>query len=352
VRLPLLVAALLQPKPAAGAARLATGAASRTSQLLCSSLSVPVPFRPLDQQEIVGKLDAVPVFSVVNRNREMFPDHAKDDELYCRFYLDIGAALRKLSELRAANPGLPLSLAVTPLGTAYALGEWLPVMESTPISSPRRGGIGDVLSGYGGPGEDDDARESADTDGKRIDVELRIVADEAEVEAVSALLEQSPTPALVRRRNRISGPVPLFGSDELRFKAGAGVGAGAAASSLKEEESAGGDGNDVLTPLFLRRSDYLAAWLASGGTDDNLPAAQVSDLRTLVWQMECESSYNWRQVVLVAPQESIDFAVEVERQREAAGIPVPQPPRPMKRVDVQSAIFPADSGVIRDCARR
>lgn len=349
MRLPLLFATLLQPS---SAVRLTARAATRTSQLLCSSLSVPVPFRPLDQQEIVDKLDAVPVFSVVNRNREMFPEHAEDDELYCRFYLDIGAAQRKLSEMQSANPGLPLSLAVTPLGTAYALGEWLPVMDSTPTPSPKRGGLADILSGYAGAGEDDEAVERVDTDGKRIDVELRIVADEAEVEVVGAILEQSPTPALVRRRNRIAGPVPLFGSDELRFTTRPNVGAGAAASSLNEEGFAGSDGDDTFTPLFLRRSDYLAAWLASGGTDDNVPAAQVSDLRTLVWQMECESAYNWRQVVLVAPRESIDFAVQVERQRESAGLPAPQTPRPMRRVDVQSGIFPADLGVIRDRAPR
>jgi hypothetical protein len=347
-----MLALLVATSPAVGAARLAARVAPRTPQLLCSAPPVPVPFRPLDQQEIVDKLDAVPVFSVVNRNREMFPDQAEDGELCCRFYLDIDVAKRKLADVQSANPGLPLSLAVTPLGTAYALGEWLPVMGSASAPSSRRGGLADILSGTSGAIGDDDDMGSVDGDGPRIDVELRIVADAAEVEAVSGLLEQAPPPALVRRRNRIAGPVPLFGSDELRFMTRAGVGAGAAAPSLNEEDSKGTDGSDTLTPLFLRRSDYLAAWLASGGTDDTLPAAQVSDLRTLVWQMECESAYNWRQVVLVAPQRSIDFAVEMERQREAAGIPAPQTPKPMKRVDVQSFIFPVDSGVIRDRAGR
>ena len=38
--------------------------------------TVPVPFLPLTEQEIVDKLNAVPVFSVVNRERQMVPQSA------------------------------------------------------------------------------------------------------------------------------------------------------------------------------------------------------------------------------------------------------------------------------------
>ena len=335
--------ALLLALSGSCAARLAVRVvAPRTSCTQCLSKTVPVPFRPLDQQEIVNKLDAVPVFSVVNEEREMFPERAKDNELCCCFYLDLKAAQLKLSELQAANPRLPLSLAVTPLGTAYALSEWLPAVAPSPPAAPARRGLVESFRDTDN-NEEDGVFHASSEEENRIDVELRILGHELEINAVSEILEQSPTPALVRPRNRVAGPVPLFGSDELRFMTRAG---------FASQSGKGSDDRNVetLTPLFFCRADFRAAWLASGGTDDTLPAVQVSDVRTLVWQMECESAFDWRQVVLVAPQESIDYAVEVEEKREAAGLPPPQMPRPMRRSEVQAAIFPADSGVIRDRA--
>jgi len=324
-----LVGAALRP--------LAARTATRTTHLQCAGTQVPVPFRPLSQQEIVDKLDAVPVFSVCNRDREMFPSRRADGELCCSFYTDIGLAQRKLAEVQATNPGMPLSLAVTPMGTAYALSEWAPPTLETPSTdTPVRQDLAESIRGAvrsatsGGVAVDRDGLQAEPKLPKRFVVELCIVACEDEVAAVKAILEQAPTPALTRKANRAKGPIPLFGSDELRFASGDGD---------AEEET--------LTPLFFRRSDFLAGWLASGGTDVSLPPAQVSDLRTLVWQMECESAFNWRSVQLVAPQESIDFAVSVEREREAAGRPAPTaPPVPMKRSQVQSGIFPADAGAL------
>lgn len=85
---------------------------------------VPMPFRPLDKQEVVDRLDAAPVFSVVNSKQMMLPTRGEDSSLSCVFYLDLKEAKSALRSAELLNPGIDLSLAVTPLGTAYALCEW------------------------------------------------------------------------------------------------------------------------------------------------------------------------------------------------------------------------------------
>ena len=335
---------------------------------------VPVPFRPLSQQEVIDRLDGVPCFSVVGRSREMVPTTGEDGVLACPFYLDASAARRALAELQRANPLTPLTLAATPLGTAFALSEWSP--SAAAAASPDEGasaedaprereGVYDRLRTA--VRSDGGSSSTAGTAGGRVAgaaataaVELRLVACEEEVRSVSELLEQSPTPPMLRRANRRRGPVPLFGSDELRFKAPADEGAGADGGEAEE-----------LTPLFLRRSDFRAAWLASGGSDDALPAAQVSDLRSLAWQMECESAFDWRRrethsreggpiprgranapthlvhrhrsIVLVAPQDSIDLALELQQQQQQEQ--ASDAPR-RKRSEVQRDLFPPDTGVV------
>jgi hypothetical protein len=105
-------------------------------------------------------------------------------------------------------------------------------------------------------------------------------------------------PPLLRRRNQVSGALPLFGSDQIRFAADEGAGAGS--TSL---------------PLFFKRDDLRAAWLASGGKADAMPPVQVTDLRTLAWQMQYDISQDWR------PQR-----VQMESAASAACPLLPRPP--------------------------
>ncbi|KOO22033.1 hypothetical protein Ctob_002953 [Chrysochromulina tobinii] len=115
-------------------------------------------------------------------------------------------------------------------------------------------------------------------------IEVRLQAARAEMESVRGLLKKSPVPPLLRRRNVLQGPIPLFGSDQIRFQLPpdpdpdpdrsqirfqrpAGTAAAADAADEKEEES-------TMLPLFFRRSDLHVAWVASGGSIDSLPAVQ------------------------------------------------------------------------------
>ena len=106
---------------------------------------------------------------------------------------------------------------------------------------------------------------------------MLLQAARAEVEVATPLLAEAPVPPLLRRRNQVSGALPLFGSDQIRFAADEGAGAGS--TSL---------------PLFFKRDDLRAAWLASGGKAEAMPPVQVTDLRTLAWQMQYDVSQDWR----------------------------------------------------------
>ena len=269
--------------------------------------TVPVPFLPLTEQEIVDKLNAVPVFSVVNRERQMVPQPAGEaGELACTFYLDLEEAANALQRLEEANPQVALQLAPTPLGTAFALCEW------------QRG----EADGGGADG-------AAATP-----VGLRLQASQSEVASVAEVLASTPAPPLLKRRDGQQGALPLFGSDALRFRASAAEGAADA------DGDGGADGGGTLLPLFLRRSDLRAAWLASGGGDADMPEVQVTDLRTLAWQMQVDGAQDWRPLLFVAPQPSIDY---VQRAQENADDDGDAPP--LTRNDVMGLLFPqADAG--------
>ena len=106
---------------------------------------------------------------------------------------------------------------------------------------------------------------------------MPLQAARAEVEVATPLLAEAPVPPLLRRRNQVSGALPLFGSDQIRFAADEGAVAGR--TSL---------------PLFFKRDDLRAAWLASGGKAEAMPPVQVTDLRTLAWQMQYDVTQDWR----------------------------------------------------------
>ena len=136
---------------------------------------------------------------------------------------------------------------------------------------------------------------------------MPLQAARAEVEVATPLLAEAPVPPLLRRRNQVSGALPLFGSDQIRFAADEGAVAGR--TSL---------------PLFFKRDDLRAAWLASGGKAEAMPPVQVTDLRTLAWQMQYDVTQDWR------PQPRSNEAAPSWQRRMSS--PPPDTPGPPARL--------------------
>jgi hypothetical protein len=285
--------------------------------------SPPIGLRCLDRQEVLDKLNAAPVFSIVNGAEQLLTVPDESGALVCRFYLELSEAQAALTDLRAANPGEKIELTVAPLGTAFALSEW-----EEQVDEEARGVDGllpdidnlqdddDLLvdetdEGDDGDGSDDDAlRTSAPASAAPSGVVVRLQAAQTEVEASKGVLAASPTPPLLRRRNQREGAVPLFGSDELRFEMPSGAEEAAGVNDGSEDEEM-----RAMTPLFFTREDFKTAWLSSGEAAEQLPAVQVTDLRTLAYQMQFDTSQDWRSLLLVAPEASIDFVKQQQQQQ-------------------------------------
>jgi len=235
---------------------------------------VPVPLRPLQRREIVDKLDAVPVFSVVNQQtQKVLPVEEEEDRVLCFFHLDVSEAKASLERLRRDNPGVQLTLSATPLGAAFALCEWDVSLSSDELKVDAHG---------------EDAHPTQVEVARN--VELRLHACQAETSAAASLLSEAPVPPLLRHRNKVNGALPLFGSDELRFSA----------------EDGAEQGKSVL-PIFFRRDDLRDAWLASGGKAEEMPVVLVTDLRTLAWQMQFDISQDWRPLLFIASESTVEY---------------------------------------------
>ena len=323
---------------------------SRRLRCLVDELPVnpPVGLRCLSRQEVVDKLNAVPVFSIVNGAEQMVQTPDKESgELACRFYLEIDDAKAALQELRSNNPNAMIDVAVTPLGTAFALCEWQTPVEESLGAAGAEDIAADLDDEYLGDDDDDDDDDDFGDAGNvaEASIEVRLQAARAEMESVRGLLKKSPVPPLLRRRNVLQDPIPLFGSDQIRFQRPAGTTAAADAADEKEEES-------TMLPLFFRRSDLLVAWVASGGSIDSLPAVQVTDLRTIAWQMQFDRNQDWRPMLFVAPEPAIDFVKQQQQQQQqeqAAAAAAAAAPK-LSAADVQGLIFGSDDAPVR--ARR
>jgi len=175
------------------------------------------------------------------------------------------------------------------------------------------------------------ARRRDGGEGELGDVTVRLQASQAEVEAAKEVLDASPVPPLLRRRNAREGPIPLFGSQALRFRMPAEE--AGADGGFESAPEGGADG--LLTPLFFRRSDFGDAWAASGGAPEAMPAVQVTDLRTLAYQMQFDTTMDYRSMLLVAPEPAIEFV----RQQQAAAQAAAEQTTELSAADVQGLIF-------------
>ena len=88
---------------------------------------------PLTRQEVVGLLDSVPVFNIVNNDGRIVGTLDENGEEAVRWWADVDEAGSALVVAQLKHPDMPLRLAVTPLGTAFALSEkW----QETPSKLP------------------------------------------------------------------------------------------------------------------------------------------------------------------------------------------------------------------------
>ena len=320
--------------------------------------SPPIPLRCLSRQEVLDKLNAVPVFGVANAAEELIatPDPESGSPV-STFYLELSEAQAAMRSLQEANPRAAIQLTVAPLGTAFALSEWQEQPSEEPGENPlipdeaaaafADDEDGDAFAAdYAASSSDEDAADAAfladieaqeasgtgadalsggsggsGGDGaKSTDVAVRLQASQEEVADLGELLTKSPAPPLLRRRNAREGSIPLFGSDLLKFQ------------MPSAEQGGEGEGGEMM-PLFLRRADFKSAWAASGGAPDKVPAIQLTDLRTLAYQMQFDTYQDYRPMLLVASDASIEF---VQRQEAAlAEADVPE----LSAEDLQSLLF-------------
>ena len=78
-------------------------------------------FTPLSKQQVVEKLNSVPVFTVTTLEKQLVPVPDEGGSTCCRWYADVDEAQSALVLAQHLNPNTPLVLGVTPLGTAFAL---------------------------------------------------------------------------------------------------------------------------------------------------------------------------------------------------------------------------------------
>lgn len=197
----------------------------------------------LGKQEVLEKLNAVPVFAVANGAGQIMStvsEFAETGAPVITFYLDIADAKASLAFAMADDPSAGVQLSVAPLGKAFTM--------------------------------------------KSTDVSVQLQPSQAEYNSIRADLGFSSADESEGAMQLI----PLFYSDELKFES----------SSDPENPS---------TPFFFEMGDYRAAWVASGLAADKLPAVQLMDLRKLAYQMENDASDAWRSSVLIPSEAGIEF---------------------------------------------
>ena len=219
---------------------MAMGVAGQRSQISLRRARAPVS---LDKQEVLEKLNAVPVFAVANGAGQLMStvsEFAETAAPVITFYLDIADAKASLAFATADDPSAGVQLTVAPLGKAFTM--------------------------------------------KSSDVTVQLQPSQAEYNSIRADLGFSSADESEGTMQLI----PLFYSDELKF------------------ESAS-DPENPSTPFFFGLGDYRAAWVASGLAADKLPAVQLMDLRKLAYQMENDASDAWRSSVLIPSEAGIEF---------------------------------------------
>ena len=244
----LLDAAIAENKAIAAAA----AAVAATEEANSSEGGATIWGGTLSHQEIVNKLDIVPVFNIVRMpDRAMVPtedDFGITGDPSACWYFDHEDAKTQLEALQKENPTVQLAIETTPLGTAFALSEgWQPVPENTALRlQASRAGLGE--------------------------------------------LPEAPDPlpdALRERFNPRTGPIPLLGVDDFRL----------------------GNGS---TPLFFGITDLVRTWTRdTGKPKEEMPNLTLVDLRLIVARMLSDEGQDWRLLQFCAARKSLEYAAEL-----------------------------------------
>ena len=213
----------------------------------------------LSMQEVVAKLDAVPVFHVVGTDDKlMVPTNDSYDsggkgggEACGCWYFDHADAELQLSGLQRANAeGVTLAIEPTPLGTAFALSEgWSAVPEGTL---------------------------------------LRLQASHAVLASLPEPPEPLP-PALRERFNHRTGAIPAFMLEGYRTPRGH-------------------------TPVYLDAPTLLQSWQRDTGKGKGqMPDVSVLDLRLLIARMLSQED-DWKAVCFVPDPNALELARKLGRE--------------------------------------
>lgn len=185
--------------------------------------------RPLTRMEVLSKLDQVYLLNLVATTEDGQKQIIPDADGRLRWFssvLDAKAALQAMQAKMPPVPGFSIRLDFTPLGRAYSLSDkWVDSKKLQGESPPMA-----------------------------IEASSRVLA--ACGQAAVDSLERS-VPGVLRKRNPLQRPIPLFFLDELQ--------------------------SDRILPFFFSREDLASCWAASGKRVEDLPSQlNVTDLRALV----------------------------------------------------------------------
>lgn len=229
------------------------------------------PSRALSRQEIVDKLNEVPVFCITNLDGNVIGMRAAD------------------------GAGKPMVCWFTDAMEARAL---LDAAQKSSEASLRLGchGMGAVFTQCNGWG----------------------AADAEPTEAGAAPTAQSEAGEAVELKLQGSHKLIADTSPQLReLLASQSLDAGCWQLPIfmcKELQST------QIVPVFLHPADLSATWIKSGGTEENLPKnLAMMDIRMLVKEMQVDSS-PWELIHFVVSPESIKLADELRKAKEAEAV--------------------------------
>lgn len=233
-----------------------------------SKLPIP-PSKALTKMEIMEKLNAIPVFCILNKENGVVGMRAVDDDApSCCWFTDPLEARALLEATQKSNPEAGLHMGCHGLGAVFTrCGGWP---------------AGEEPEGYKMPEE---SPQSAD--GEKVLLKLKGqhgLYKEVQPRLVELLKGSGMDPGCWQ--------LPVFFCDELQSRS--------------------------IVPVFLSPQDLAATWVKAGRTEESIPEnLTLMDIRMLVAQMQTDSS-PWSLIQFVGSMESVKLAQEVQAAAEAA----------------------------------